>query len=182
MTSNPTVTVVSDGVIASSTTADGSGNYSFTNVEVAQNAPVTIYINDNGTPYGSLVTQASSSDLTGMDIYQDTVIARQTTGNAITLTDFRAYDSVDDTDIQFTASSTASELSIDSSSDFLIWSGTTFTAPTNFSVTGDYTNDGTFSANGGIFTFAGTAQQTATGTLSGASQFKLSPDPLDGHL
>jgi hypothetical protein len=57
-----------------------------------------------------------------------------------------------------------------STSNFTINAGSVI-APTLLSITGNYTNNGTFTASTSEVTFAGTQQQTVTGTLSGTSEF-----------
>ncbi|MCA9367939.1 hypothetical protein KC887_06800, partial [Candidatus Kaiserbacteria bacterium] len=58
-----------------------------------------------------------------------------------------------------------------STTELIIDSGGTMVAPTQFSISGNYTNNGTFTHNSGTVVFDGTSQQTATGTLNGTSQF-----------
>ena len=55
---------------------------------------------------------------------------------------------------------------------FTINSGATVVAPPLLSVSGNYTNSGTFTHNSGRVYLNGTASQTATGTMTGASAFR----------
>jgi len=55
--------------------------------------------------------------------------------------------------------------------DLTIESGVTLSAPSILTLTGDYTNNGTFTHNGGTVLFTGTATQIATGTMTGTSAF-----------
>ncbi len=57
-----------------------------------------------------------------------------------------------------------------STSNVTISSGTT-SAPSLLSISGNYTNNSYFKANGGLVSFNGTSQQTATGTMTGSSAF-----------
>jgi 6-phosphogluconolactonase (cycloisomerase 2 family) len=58
-----------------------------------------------------------------------------------------------------------------STTDLAITSGTIVTAPSNLSIAGDYSNDGTMDFGTGTTTFNGASAQTATGTLNGTSAF-----------
>ncbi|MDO8521113.1 MAG: hypothetical protein Q7S52_03280, partial [bacterium] len=59
-----------------------------------------------------------------------------------------------------------------STTRFTVTAGAAVTAPAQLSIAGDYTNSGSFTAGTGNVYLSGTAQQTATGTMTGASAFR----------
>jgi hypothetical protein len=61
--------------------------------------------------------------------------------------------------------------SANASTTNLTLSAGTLIAPSHLSVSGDYTNNAVFDANGGTVTLNGAAQQTAMGTMTGSSAF-----------
>ncbi len=58
-----------------------------------------------------------------------------------------------------------------STSGFIIGTTTTVVFPAQLSIAGNYQNSGTTTAGSGTTTFSGTSIQTATGTMTGVSQF-----------
>ncbi|MDB9944443.1 hypothetical protein OAD26_00385, partial [bacterium] len=125
-----------DGTFSTSTEA-ASGDYVFNQVfqsAVADGSKVIAYVDGDTDVYASAFTIASSSEsILDLDLYQDTVIVRNesTDANAsTTIADMAFYDSSDDTDIQYTASSTLNTFEfpyVDSTQELHVWKGDNFT-------------------------------------------------------
>ncbi|MDB9944487.1 hypothetical protein OAD26_00615, partial [bacterium] len=136
--------------IYSTTTESGSGTFIF-NVfpsSVSEDAPIVAYVDGVSTTRAVTVTKASSSNpISNIDLYQDTVIVKHeaTTGtSSITIADMAIYDSTDDDDIRYTASSTLNTLELLTSSttqELHVWIGDTFTADGEVSLHTSTTSD-----------------------------------------
>jgi hypothetical protein len=125
-----TVSLVVNGTWTASTTASTTdGSFVFSNVTPpSAGTPIAVYL-DNSSGKGVTVTRYSGSgNLTGLDIYQNRIIVRHEDSGPITIADLDKYDSEQDPDILFTASSTAGTLTASSTSEFFVWSGKTFGA------------------------------------------------------
>jgi hypothetical protein len=110
-----------------STSTDANGNYSIPVIISAVGDVVTVFL-DGATEKAVTVTRASSTsaNITGLDLYQNRIIVRHEDSGPITIADLDKYDSEQDPDILFTASSTAGTLTASSTSELFIWSGKTF--------------------------------------------------------
>jgi hypothetical protein len=164
----------------STTTVATTGAFSF-NISVgtlATGTPVTIFTDGSAVIKAVTVTKTSgTSTLTNLPLYKDHVIVRnEATGTTTKASDLIRYDSTNDSDIQFTASSTLSTLTTIGTTTLYVASGTTFhmnyptsaysfeTATTSSTVlasstltfTANYANNGTF--------YAGTSTVNASGT------------------
>ncbi len=110
------------------------------------------YTNNNTTLYNGGTTTVSGSS------------AQIISGN-LTATSTFAH-------VAFTGAGTKTFNNAASSTNFVINAGAVVVAPpTNLSISGSYTNNGTFTHNSGTTTFSGNSSQTATGTMIGTSAF-----------
>ncbi|MBI4426671.1 MAG: helix-turn-helix domain-containing protein [Candidatus Kerfeldbacteria bacterium] len=193
---NRTVNVKVNGAGTASTTCTAAdGTYTVSSVSLAAAGDVvTVYI-DGATEDAVTVTRSAdaTSNITGVDLYQNRVIVRHEDAGPITNTNLDNWDSGNDADVQFTV--TAGALTVASGAKLLVWTGKTFTPGgtvtttaastagnpdgdvnvqstatlsmgTNaLSVGGDYSNSGTFSKSSGQTT-------TFTGTVTG---FTIAP-------
>ena len=130
-TAGSIVSLVVNGVWTASTTADSStGAYSFSRVYgLSTSTPIAVYL-DNSTEKGITITKTinATSDITNLDIYKNRIIVRHEGSDPITIDDLAKYDSSKDSDILYSASSTAGTLIASSTSEFYVWPGKTFDA------------------------------------------------------
>jgi hypothetical protein len=125
--SGRTVRIKVNGAGDYSTSTDANGNYSIPVIINATSDVVTVFL-DGATEKAVTVTKASSTsaNITGLNLYQNRIIVRHEDSGPITISDLDKYDSEQDPDILFTASSTAGTLTASSTSEFFVWSGKTF--------------------------------------------------------
>lgn len=138
VTSGETISLymaTSTNSVATSTTSDGSGNYSFAGLEFpTEGTPFVIWVGDNSSFRASAVASATttSGTIPNMHLYQNRVAfwdtASSTTGVAATsttITMLNLYDNDNDDDIQFKTD--GSTLDILAGNMLYIGPGTTFT-------------------------------------------------------
>ncbi len=105
---------------------DANGAYTITSVSIAAaSGVVTVYL-DGETEKAVTVTRAAdtTSDITGLNLYQNRLIVRQEDGNATTNANLGQWDKDDDSDIHFTSNS--GSLIVDNDTELHIWNGKTF--------------------------------------------------------
>jgi len=174
VTSGPTIKIAigTSTPVTSTTTADGSGAYSFVvdQNELAIDMPITVFVDASTTLRATVVTKIDSTtnNIAGLNLYQDRVIVRQEGSTSTSLVELAAYDSTNDADVQFTASSTIDSLNILNGQTLHIWTGDTFVAAASTTLSGSYENNGTYTHNNGVLNLTGTST-TLTGTLTGTS-------------
>jgi len=200
MTGTPAVRIKVNG--AGSYTANASsGAYSIPNITIGAGGDVvTVFLDTNGGNKAVTITRAAdtSSNITGFNLYQDRVIVRHEDAGPITNTNLDQYDSVGDSDIPFTV--TTSNLATADGAKLIIWTGKTFTpggtvttdpsasaasvdgdltiqasatlsmGANDLSIGGDYLNSGTFSYGATQNTMF-TATTTGHTINDGASNF-----------
>ncbi len=194
---NLTINVrVNGGGTASATCTAANGTYSVGSVSVSAAADViTTYIDANASVRAVTVSRAAdaTSNITGLDLYQNFVITRHEDAGPITNTNLDQFDSGNDADVQLTV--TAGALTLLSGQALHVWTGDSFspggtvttnvtggnvhinssatlTAGGNLSIGGSWDNDGTFTASTYTATFTSTsAGRTLSGTLNGSSAF-----------
>jgi hypothetical protein len=159
--------------VHSTTTDSGTGTFSFTidnSNGYAANTPLVVFVDGDPTTRAAVITKASSTsaNITSLDLYQDTVIVRDEGALGLTLSDLAVYDSTDDADLQYTASTTLDSLTILDEQELHIWSGDTFINAASSTLTGSFHNEGIFNHNTGRMNLSGTGE-TLSGTLSGSS-------------
>jgi hypothetical protein len=162
--STPNVRLVVDGTTSYSTPCDGStGAFSFPTVSFSGDATMIAYLDTNGGARGATVTRTPQSDITNFDIYQNRVIVRHEDVLPLTITQMFVYDSSDDADIPFTASSS---LTIASDTSLHIWPGKTFAPGGNVTILGGGSGssyDGTLRITSGSSFIASGAQSHSVG-------------------
>ncbi|MFA5746917.1 MAG: heparin lyase I family protein, partial [Candidatus Paceibacterota bacterium] len=160
-----TVRVKVNGAGSFSTTTNASSSYSISDVAVASAGDVlTVYL-DEGTEKAAAITRITSTaaNVTDMDLYQNRIIARHHDSGPLTIADLDEYDSAGDSDIQFTASSTAGTLTISSSTqELFVWASSTLTL--TGSTTAGSISLGSLDVNGTL-----NASSTQTITISGSA-------------
>ncbi|MCX6224754.1 MAG: hypothetical protein NTV01_08400 [Bacteroidia bacterium] len=166
--------------VASTTASAANGSYSiYPTSTPAAGTAIHVYL-DNSSEKGVTVTRHSGSgDLTGLDIYKDHIIVRDENSGPITIADLDKYDSGQDPDILYLASSTAGTLTASSTSDFFVWQGDTFgnyvtsgvAATTSFA---DLDIRGTFTASSSqVISVSGKWDATTTAVFNSASSTVL---------
>ncbi|MCA9361927.1 hypothetical protein KC906_00990, partial [Candidatus Kaiserbacteria bacterium] len=171
ITSGPTIKLVgaTSTPAVYSTTANGSGVYSFTDVPVLIGNPFALYVDGAaGTKaYTSYTVSSTTLAMSDVHLYKDHVIVRSQEAGVVGVDELSFYDSSDDADIQMTASSTDDSLLVGSGNTFYIWPGTTFTAPASTTYAGSLQVEGSYTAAGTAY-FTGTSE-TISGTTSSSS-------------
>ena len=154
MGSGRTVRIKVNGAGTYSTSTAADGTYSIADVTIGSASDVVTAYLDGASEDAITVTKAAdtSTNITGLDLYQDRVIVRHEDSGPITNANLGQYDSDDDADIPFSSNSNA--LTVATSTSLYVWSGKT------------YTPGGTITTNssGGDFKLAG-----ATSTIDTAS-------------
>jgi len=145
---------VNSTFVASTTATTTDGNYSIPNVSATAGQTITVYL-DNNAATGTTVTLASSSNMTGIDIYKDRIIVRDDNTQAgLAIADMVYWDKDNDADIKFTATTTGgNSLTVDTPYELYVW--------------GSY--KGKFKPNGNVTTYdlkiaSSTSVYTASGT------------------
>ncbi|MDB9944490.1 hypothetical protein OAD26_00630, partial [bacterium] len=123
--------------IYATSTDGGAGTFAFSEVfstSLEDGTPIVVFVDGVSTTKAVTVTKASSSNsIPNVDLYQDTVIVKHesTAGTAsTTIADMAIYDSTNDSDIRYTASSIVNTLQIlvsENTQEFHVWTGDTFT-------------------------------------------------------
>jgi hypothetical protein len=158
-----------------STGANSAYYFLVDGTELEDTYSLVVYINDNASGYrGNVVTKASNSGIVGLTLYGDnTVIARHEGASALTNTDFYNAKGATLTDTDVLYSVTGGNLTLGNATNptasLLIWTGKTFAPGGNVTVSGNWTNNGTFTA--GTYTVTFNSTTTGKTITSGSSNF-----------
>jgi len=126
--SNPVVTiVVSTGAATQVPCASGTGLYTFPAVIFNTSAVLTVYLNNAGsnTRRGATVTKSATGNVSGLDVYENSVIIRQEDTTPVTIADLSLKDSTFDSSIPFTATTS---LMVKPETELYVW-GSKFFSP-----------------------------------------------------
>ena len=105
-----------------------NGVYQITNITLTIGAPVSVWVSGDAATRAFVITKASStSDITGLDLYQNHVIIRHeaSSGTSIANTDLALFDNHRDLDIQFAVN--RNSLSVFGGQELYVWFAKTFT-------------------------------------------------------
>ncbi|MBU1785258.1 MAG: DUF2341 domain-containing protein, partial [Candidatus Omnitrophica bacterium] len=161
------IVIVVNGALQDNMDTTGTGQYSFSGIIVSAGDAILVYINDYATD-GNTLTMASAADITDLDIYGATLIARHETAGPITNATLNtAKGSLTDADIIYSVAS--SNLTITGANDLLIWTGDTYAPGGNITIPGGFINNGTFTP--GTHTVTLTATDTDNIITSNSSSF-----------
>lgn len=179
----PTVRLIANGSSVGTAVANGSGVYSIT-ASVNAGDAIIAYIDSDGGAQGNAVTVSNGANLSGLNIYQNRVIARHDNGssltNALMSTAKGAYADADilysvDGSNNLTVAGASSVLYIPAAHTYAPGTsvttadlknlGTITGGTTTFNVSGNWTNSGTFTANTSTVNLNGT-NQTITGSTT----------------
>ena len=132
---------------------------------------VLAYINDDAVYNGNSVTKLGSAGAADFNIFgNNTLIVRDDSGNGITNANLSTAYLADSGDVFYSV--TGSDLDTDGNettdidANLLIWTEGTYAPGGNVNVSGNWTNNGTFTSGNNTVTFDGDDLQTITGTNS----------------
>jgi len=156
----------------STTTESGTGNFTFTidlGQSIATGTPLTVFLdNNNATLNAVTITKTSgTTTVSGLSLFTNHLVLRnEGTGTTTQASDLTRFDNTNDSDLNFTASTTLDRLTVLGTTTLLVASGTTFHlnlsltahsleiattatawASSTLTLTGNYTNNGNFSAS-----------------------------------
>ncbi len=178
-----------------STSTNASGVWSFNVGQLTANARIAMWVNASTSVRAALFTKttAATSTVTGVSLFKDRVIVSHegaTTSTSTSVTDLAFYDNSDDTDIQYSATSSTGEFTVFNGQKLYIFDGKKFTFTGSSTLTGSVyiattsilanqgtstilghfdNNAGVYSAGTGTTTFSSTTAQSISGTLTGTS-------------
>lgn len=165
--------VVNGSWTASTTAATTSGAYSFSNVTSTAGVVFHVYL-DNSAGKGVTVTWSAGANISGLNIYQNRIIARHDDSGPITISDLDKYDNEQDTDVLFTATTSPSvALSVDANAMLYIWPEKTFAPGGNITIdpggTGDWWDGSLKLTASSTFTATGTESHSIGGSWFASS-------------
>ncbi len=148
-----------------------NGTFTVSGVTFSGDTVMTIYLDTNGGARAVTVTRSAVADLSGIKLYQNRVIVRHEDVTPISIADMKWYDGSNDSDIPFTAATSApNTLTVKPDTEFWVWAGKTFVPGGNITLqSGGSGNawDGKFHVDNNA-TF--TAQGTETHSVGGGFQ------------
>ena len=161
------IRLVAAGSIVASSTCNGSGFYSISDVNIPPGSSVIVYI-DNETENGAAVTADLVSSVGDMNVYENHVIVRHESADPMTIADMGVYDSGDDPgDIQFTEG--GGNLTVLSDTELLVWTNKEFEPGGDVTLSGGgggASYDGTLELlSGSTFTANGTESHSIGGSF-----------------
>lgn len=126
--STPVVRVVVSGQSSYTGSCNAAtGAYSIPNVVFSGDAVLTAYLNTNGGARAVAVTRTPTTDITNLDLYQNVLIVRHESVSPITIETLATYDASDDSDLNFSASTSTNTLTVQPEHELHVWTGKTFT-------------------------------------------------------
>jgi len=173
-----TVAVSLDGATSTTGTTDTDGSYSIAGVSPTAGQVITVYLKDN-TEKGVLAAVTDGSDITSLNLYQDSLTVRNDNSSSITNSNLDTANNVGDSNIDAIYTLDGSNLNIATGKSLLISTGTyvpggsvsthdlentgTFNPEANtVTVSGSWTNTGTFNKGTSIVNFTSTSTETIT--------------------
>ncbi|OGY31152.1 MAG: hypothetical protein A2805_00615 [Candidatus Andersenbacteria bacterium RIFCSPHIGHO2_01_FULL_46_36] len=140
-----TVAISINGASANTTTTTASdGTYTLTPTSISAGDVITLYI-DGATEDAVTVTVATGSSQTGVDLYQDRLITRcDNSSCSLTNANLETAETNADADIASIYSVASSNLTLASGKHLFIPSSHTFAPGGNITLTGNFTNNGTY--------------------------------------
>ncbi|MBU1852305.1 MAG: DUF2341 domain-containing protein, partial [Candidatus Omnitrophica bacterium] len=162
-----TIALAINGTLDANTgTTNASSIYSIY-ADYSASDVILTYI-DGDAVDGNAVTLASAADITDLNIYGNTLIARDETAGPITNATLNtAKGSLTDADIIYSVAS--SNLTVSGANDLLIWTGDTYAPGGNITIPGGFISNGTFTPGANTVTL--TATDTDNIITSNASSF-----------
>jgi hypothetical protein len=113
-----------------------SSTYSITNVGYSDNDELVVYIVGESEKATTVTTEPISS-INNLHLYENSVIVRHESTNPLTIDRMSLWDSSDDVEIQFTATTSGTDtLTIPADRKLVVWSGKTFEPNGNVTIAG----------------------------------------------
>lgn len=146
----------------------GTGAYSVSGITYSPGDSIIVYLNTTHAQAGAAVTFDPVSNINNMDVYESHVIVRHEGTDPISIADMAVWDSSDDADIPFTATTGSPDsLNIPAGYKLVVWDSKTFAPNGDVTVTGGAgVNNGTIELrNSATWEGAGTEALTLGGSL-----------------
>ncbi|MBI4353080.1 MAG: VCBS repeat-containing protein, partial [Candidatus Omnitrophica bacterium] len=148
------------------TVANGSGVYTFSSVNVSSGSALGLYI-DNAGEKAVTVSKANGLNLSGIDLYRDTLIIRSDFSTAVTSRELDLVDNAGDADVAAIYTMSGNNLNVVSGKELFIAANQAFTpggsvSATNMDVRGAYTQ------GSGSLTVSGAYQQNSGSFIGGS--------------
>jgi len=161
--SGRTVTLLQNGTAAGSGTTDVSGNYSISGVTLASGDKLAVFI-DNAAEFGATVTLSGTSDITTLNIWQNSLIVRTASGTITNANLKSAQGGSPDADLTaiYTVDG-SNNLTTPAGVSLQIWSSSSYAPGANINDGGDWTNNGTFTAGASTVKLNSSAGNQAIG-------------------
>ncbi|MFA5051923.1 MAG: helix-turn-helix domain-containing protein, partial [Patescibacteria group bacterium] len=107
------------------TASVSSGSYTISNITTTSGDVLLLYLDTAGSPLATTVTVGSGANLTGINLYQNSLIVRHETGTSVTNANIATgIGSYSDTDIL--ASVSTNNLTVANNTELHIWTGKTY--------------------------------------------------------
>ena len=161
-------------ILVASTSYSGScglltSTYSISGVQFTGDVVMTTYLNTNGGKKAVTVTKTPTTNISNLDLYQNSLIVRHEDVMPLTIADLATYDATVDSDIFFTASSTTATLLVQPDKELYVWTGKTFAPGGNVTLassgSGSSLDGRLFLAANAAFTAVGSQTHTIGGGL-----------------
>jgi hypothetical protein len=159
--SNAIISLYINGSLQDTVDCADDGLFTVADINYSSNQSIIAYINNGGSDVGAVVSVDLISDIYNFDIYEDRVIVRHEAGDPLTISEFAVWDSSNDADIPFTATT---DLTLPSDTKLIVWGSKAF-APGG---------DVTLSGGGAGGVHDGTLELKANAIWSGAGTDDLS--------
>jgi len=150
--------VVNGGASSTASCAAGTGAYTVGSVTFTGDAVLTAYLDTNGGARAATVSRTPSGNITGFDLYQNRVIVRHEGIDPLTISHLAYFDSDNDTDVPFVASTSTATYVQNAQTALYIWQNKTFAPGGNI----------TLNANASTTPYDGTLRMAATSTFVAA--------------
>jgi hypothetical protein len=161
---------------ASSSCSSADGSYTISGVSFGSLDELMLYI-DGEPASGVTVSKDPISSIADMDIYENHVIVRHENTSPLTIADMAVWDSSDDPDIPYTATTGGTDtLTLPANTKLLVWGNKDFAPEGNMTLSGGGAGasyDGSFEALGGASLIAGAGESHSIG---GSFEFASNAD------
>lgn len=165
--------IESTSTVQTTTCDGGTGQFNFTNVIYTPGDTITLYLNTGGGVQAANVIYDPVSNIVDAHLYENRTIVRNDNLDPITIADLAVWDSVNDSDIPFTAATGSPDtLSLATGDKLIVWDNKTF-APGG---------DVTLSPSGSLEDFDGSIElkDSATLTAAGTETYSIGGNWITG--
>ncbi len=174
-----TIALLKNGASVSTTTTNGAGDYSFSGVSYSSGDVLTVFVSNDTVDNvkGATVTRGNSGNISSLNITQDTLTLRQDDSGPFTNANLASGNPGTDADLNAIYTTGASSLlTTKPGKALVILSGTNFTPGGNTFAGGNWTNNGTFTADAFTVDFNSSAGNQ---TISGNNDSNFSTLTID---